>query len=328
MRPILLQGHTRPLTQIKYNSEGDLLFTAAKDKSCNVWFSANGERLGTYDGHNGVVWSVDPSYDSKFLLTGSGDYSAIYWDLETGKILEKLTCDAPVRSVGFSYSAKEFFLATDQVGSKDTEILLFDARDRSQLPSKKPWQTITIPKSNPRVSCVIWGPQSQILITGHDNGDLNLFQPKTQDRVTHMTGHHENRINDLQTGRDGLLLITACKDQTARLWDPFSLELLKTYKTDRPVNSAAICPFKEHVVIGGGQEAQDVTTTANKVGKFEAKFYHMVFEEEFARVKGHFGPINTIAVHPDGKSYSSGGEEGYVRMHYFDDVYLDFEFEQ
>ena len=53
-----------------------------------------------------------------------------------------------------------------------------------------------------------------------------------------------------------------------------------------------------------------------------------VFEEEFARVKGHFGPINTIAIHPDGKSYSSGGEEGYVRIHHFDDIYLDFEFEQ
>ena len=30
-KPILLQGHERSITQIKYNREGDLLFTVAKD---------------------------------------------------------------------------------------------------------------------------------------------------------------------------------------------------------------------------------------------------------------------------------------------------------
>lgn len=323
-----MQGHTRPLTQIKYNSDGDLLFTAGKDKSCNVWFSANGERLGTYDGHNGVVWSLDPSYDSKFLLTGSGDYSSIYWDLETGKVLNKIECDSPVRSVGFSYSAREFFLATDAMGSRDSEILLFDTRDRDQITRNKSWQTITMPKGTSKLTVTIWGPQSEILVTGHDNGDLAHFKPSSGDRINVAAGFHEGRINDLQTGKDGLLLISASKDQTSRLLDPFSLDVLKLYKADRPVNSAAISPIKDHIILGGGQEAQEVTTTAGKVGKFEAKFFHMVFEEEFARVKGHFGPINTIAIHPDGKSYSSGGEEGYVRIHNFDETYLDFEFEQ
>ena len=70
-----------------------------------------------------------------------------------------------------------------------------------------------------------------------------------------------------------------------------------------------------------------MTTTAAKVGKFEATFYHMVFKEEIGRVKGHFGPINTLAFHPSGKGYSSGGEDGYIRMHDFDPSYFDFEFE-
>jgi translation initiation factor 3 subunit I len=36
------------------------------------------------------------------------------------------------------------------------------------------------------------------------------------------------------------------------------LELIKTYKTERPINSAAISPIKDHVVLGGGQEAIEV----------------------------------------------------------------------
>ncbi len=45
----------------------------------------------------------------------------------------------------------------------------------------------------------------------------------------------------------------------------------------------------------------EVTTTTTKAGKFDARFYHLVFEEEIGRVKGHFGPINSLAFHPDGK---------------------------
>lgn len=54
-----ISGHERSLTQIKFNKEGDLLFSCSKDHIINVWFTHNGERLGTYDGHNGTVWTVD-----------------------------------------------------------------------------------------------------------------------------------------------------------------------------------------------------------------------------------------------------------------------------
>merc|ERR1712226_1688020 len=115
---------------------------------------------------------------------------------------------------------------------------------------------------------------------------------------------------------------TASKDTTSRLFDMKTLEPLKLYKTERPVNSAAISPLHDHVVLGGGQEAMQVTST--RIGKFDSRFFHLVFEEEFGRVKGHFGPINSVAFHPDGKSYTSSGEDGYLRVHYFDQSYMDF----
>ena len=57
-------------------------------------------------------------------------------------------------------------------------------------------------------------------------------------------------------------------------------------------------------------------------------FLFQIFDdEEFARVKGHFGPINSVMFHPDGASYASGGEDGYVRINVFDQPYFDFSFE-
>ena len=43
-KPLMLQGHERSITQIKYNREGDLLFSVGKDKTPNVWYTVNGER--------------------------------------------------------------------------------------------------------------------------------------------------------------------------------------------------------------------------------------------------------------------------------------------
>lgn len=121
--------------------------------------------------------------------------------------------------------------------------------------------------------------------------------------------------------------------------------MLKTYVADTPLNSASITPKKDFVILGGGQAAMDVTTTNARQGKFEARFYHKIFEEEIGRVRGHFGyvsnsttftilisdmplsPLNTVAVDPTGKGYASGGEDGYVRVHHFDKGYFDFKYE-
>lgn len=57
----------------------------------------------------------------------------------------------------------------------------------------------------------------------------------------------------------------------------------------------------EQIILGGGQDADQVTTTAAAAGKFEVRFYHMIHGDELGRVKGHFGPVNTCAFNPDGR---------------------------
>lgn len=76
--------------------------------------------------------------------------------------------------------------------------------------------------------------------------------------------------------------------------------LTKKFRSTRPVNSASISPTRDHIILGGGEESMSVTMTSVSAGQFEAKLYHMIFEEEFARFKGHFGPINSIVFDPTG----------------------------
>lgn len=326
MKPIMLHGHERSITQIKYNREGDLIFSCAKDAQPNVWYSLNGERLGTFNGHNGAVWCIDVDWNTTKVLTGSADNTCKIWDCETGACLSTLDTNTAVRSCGFSYSANYVMLTTDKTMGFPCEILIYDIRDSSQMLSGDPLQKITIPTSESKITSAVWCGLDEMILTGHENGDCRQYEMKSGE-VLNSAKAHSKQINDIQLSKDGLWFITASKDFTAKLFDMDTLDLLKTYKTERPVNSASISPLYDHVVLGGGQEAMSVTTTSTRIGKFDARFFHMVFEEEFGSVKGHFGPINSLSFHPDGKSYSSGGEDGYVRVHYFDQTYLDFRFE-
>lgn len=324
MKPLLLHGHERSITQIKYNREGDLLFSSAKDQRPTVWFSINGERLGTFNGHGGAVWCLDPSWDSKHLLTGAADNSAKLWDIETGSTLLTFETGSAVRTCGFSYSGKQMFYTTDKAMGRQCEILFYDIAESLSSTDLTPY--LSIPVTDSKVTSAVWGPLDECVLTGHDNGSISKWCAKSGELLKTIKSHGD-KINDLQKSSDEQMFISASKDNFSKLFDWESMQPLKTYKTDRPVNSAAVSPIRDQVVLGGGQEAMEVTTTSSRVGKFDARFFHMIFEEEIGRVKGHFGPINSLAFHPDGKSYSSGGEDGYVRSHVFDKSYYEFEFE-
>merc|ERR1719230_1309618 len=116
---------------------------------------------------------------------------------------------------------------------------------------------------------------------------MDMEEPELIKTYKTAVAAHHGEVTSLNFSEDRMLMITSSKDQTAKLWamDMEEPELIKTYKTDRPLNDAAISPLytdekdpKYHILLGGGQDAKDVTTTAATSGKFEAMLWHMIFE--------------------------------------------------
>lgn len=324
MKPILLVGHERSLTFIKYNRDGDLLFTASKDKVVNVWYSDNGERFGTYAGHKGAVWCLDSNVDSSLLLTGAADSCAKIWDCTTGKELHSFEVETAVRTCGFSLGGDKMFFSSDKRMRQPCEVYFYNVAKKGEDQEQKPYLTISLPDYMSKVTAAIWGPLDQHLITGHEDGALRIWDATTGEELQ-VQNFHKDTIRSIRASKDQTMFVTASKDHKACLFGSADLRHLKTYQTDKPVNGADLSPLRDHVVIGGGQEAMAAALTSSKAGKFDARFFHTVFEEEIGRVKGHFGPINTLAFHPDGRSYSSGAEDGFVRIHHFDEEYFLFQ---
>lgn len=324
MRPIALHGHTRALTRVRYNREGDLIFSSAKDSCPVVWHSSTGQRIGNYDATIGVIWDLDIDFATTLVAAG-GSESLFVWDAETGAAVHKVETHNSARTCAFSFSGHQILYTTDSTMKLLPKVCVMDIRDPVQVekPSNAGYYHEEAVTDKP--SAVIWGPMDQTFITGNERGVMRRWDMRKPGEIIVQSEEHTSAITDLQGYPDCTMFISASKDCTAKLFDIDSLDKIKTYQSDRPVNSASISPLRDHVVLGGGQEAMEVTTTAQQSGKFEAQFYHMIFEEEFARVKGHFGPINTIAFHPDGRGYASGSEDGYVRAHRFDPKYFEYE---
>lgn len=317
-----MKGHERPLTFLKYNRDGDLLFSCAKDHTPTVWYGHNGERLGTYRGHNGAVWCCDVSRDSTRLITSSADQTAKLWNVETGAQLFSFNFESPARAVDLAIGDKLVVITTDPFMELPSAIHI--KRIEKDLSKQTADSVLTITGIKGRINRAVWGPLNSTIISGGEDSVVRIWDSETGKllRESDKETGHQKAITSLCKSADGSHFLTGSLDKSARLWDIRTLTLIKTYVTERPVNAVAISPLLDHVVIGGGQEASHVTTTDRRAGKFEAKFFHKILEEEIGGVKGHFGPINALAFNPDGRSFASGGEDGYVRLHHFDPDYF------
>jgi len=109
IRPLLLKGHERPLTCVKYNHEGDLLFSVAKDKKPTVWYVNNDS--------------------SDKILTGSVDQTARLWEVETGREIASYKHKSGVRSVGLAHGEQMILTAQDKTFSSTPTVFIYNLAD-------------------------------------------------------------------------------------------------------------------------------------------------------------------------------------------------------
>jgi len=95
MKPINLQGHSRPIKKVKFNESGELLFTASSDRTIVSWSIPSGEKQKTFN-HSAAINTF--CVTNKHLISGDNTGTIYIWEISSGKILKKLEHD-PTLSV-------------------------------------------------------------------------------------------------------------------------------------------------------------------------------------------------------------------------------------
>lgn len=183
------------------------------------------------------------------------------------------------------------------------------------------------------INDVKWGALDKSVYYCTNKGRL-IHYDLDNSKISLIRDVQRDEIFTISITEDFTMLFSCSRDGTCKLLHPTTFDEIRSFSFTFPCRNAAISPLysadenqKFHVLLCGGQDAKDVTTTGSTKGGFEMKLYNIIYNEMLASVKGHFGTVHTIAFHPDGKSFASGSEDGYVHYHRFLPEYFTKKFE-
>lgn len=84
-RDVVLRGHTRNVTSVRFSSDGARVVTASRDGDVRLWDARTGELLRTLREHLGTVAHAEFSPDGRWIVS-AGPSTAGLWASDTGRL--------------------------------------------------------------------------------------------------------------------------------------------------------------------------------------------------------------------------------------------------
>jgi WD40 repeat protein len=109
MKPLVLQGHSRPIKDIKFSSKGDIIFTASNDRNVIMWKTETGEKIKTFP-HSAAVNRITLTCDMKYMITGDNTGSLYIWEINTAFCLIKLEQDPTYCIRSIDLTLNDYFI--------------------------------------------------------------------------------------------------------------------------------------------------------------------------------------------------------------------------
>mmetsp|Transcript_122726 Transcript_122726/g.223051 ORF Transcript_122726/g.223051 Transcript_122726/m.223051 type:complete len:433 (-) Transcript_122726:81-1379(-) len=340
LKKTMLHGHTRPVTFITWNRDGNLIFTCSKDKRVCVWSFPDGECLGSYEGHSGAVWCCSVTADSSWLVSSGADSKVLVWEARTSRELARIELPGVVRSVEWAGGGtngtngpkcERFVTAHNRFSSHPAALTIYRF-DGTNI--EEQIRMSNLPTSATQVR---WA-DDHVIASSHENGELLFWKAEDGSEIRRIKAH-EKSVTKFDFSIDCQMVATASADMKVKVWDlaeGSEGNMLFHAETDRPLNAVALGPVTRNAAVtkagprccfaiaAGGQDVRDVAITSGSSDQFDTLLFRIDHSAELpskleadGSSKGHFGPVHTLACTTDGSAMASGSEDGCVRLHMF-----------
>lgn len=306
---VVLKGGSDPIRALAFSPDGRAL-AAAVGSGVKLWDMASGDEQTTLRGHTAEVVCLDFAPDGKRLASGSGDQTAITWDLSRDQNSEPL---AGRRMLFTTSTAFALAFAPDN----RTLVMLqgpsvFDGN--RLLGPVELWDTATgqalavLPEPARLLGGLAVSPDGTTLATGSSfrpggvklrelaNGKVRLIGGKAGEVVTSVAYAPDGKtlaigsrlLTTQETVHDPFYDPTQPARGEASVWDLATGKRLARFTGHRGRVGVAFSP-------DGG-----ILATAGMAER-TAKLWDLATQKELASLEGHPGEMGEMAFSPDGK---------------------------
>lgn len=221
------------------------------------------------------------------------DFTAKIWDGRTGE--EICTLDHPhiVLSVDFS---SDYFIT----GSKKKEIRIYDLENFSAEPR-------IIPSPHGNVDFVKATDGSFLFTAGISHRDIHVWDLRSGELVKTIESPNESPITSMEYCEHLQAIIATVGNTIFRV----TIETLSA-SADRielsggeniSISTCSYCSDGKYIAIAGSPNPEWIRIYSAEN-----------LSSEMKTLKGHHGPVHSLAFHPDGNLLASGSEDGTVRL--------------
>ena len=147
---------------------------------------------------------------------------------------------------------------------------------------------------------VAFSPDGQFLATGHDNGEVSLWQVAQGTQLSIYSGHR-NSVRSVAYSPDGKTLVSGSYDRTIKLWDTSSRECLRTLQGHSHfIRSVAYSP--------------DGKTLASGSDDKTIKLWDINSGDCLQTLQGHSDSVRSVTYSLDGKTLASGSDDQTIKL--------------
>ena len=267
-----LGSHENSVRSAEFSRDGELVLTASDDGKARIWNVKAGKLKFTLE-HKGKINRAKFNSDFTMVVTASDDNTAQAWDAGTGQRLgPPLVHSGPVCMAEFSSDGQFILTASD-----DNTAQLWDARTGRNVLCE-PF------RHDEKVSVARFSPNNNMAVTV-SGLKVQLRDLKTGELKSELI--HDMTARDASFSPDGKLLVTACDNGRAYLWDIDHAEhpLMELKEHREPVLSAEFSPDGKKIVT-----ASDDST---------ARIWEVSTGRMLAQLHGHTGAVKGAKFSPN-----------------------------
>lgn len=301
-QPTSLVGHQGSVRSVTFSPDGSHIASASLDSTIRLWSATSREELlriqGNQEGMNLVAFFPDA-----LRFAYINHLSTFLWSVASGKHE-----DTPVvrgQAICLAISPNGTRIAYGRA-DMDKTVSIHEYPSGQMLlslPIQTGWNTI--PSDQGWIRSVVFSPDSSLLASAGDRGNVRLWDVETGEKVLLLQGHRGS-VNSVAFSPDGSRIATASDDSTVCLWDAKSGELLLTLQGHQSrVSSVAFSP--NGTLVASGSLDGTVRLWNSTTGMCQRAYWA---QSSANGLHGHavWSPPGAEPEHPEGRVISASGD--------------------